>query len=106
MATINYVRDDQVPGDSHVYLWETITASNSDGNALEAPGAADRSVQVVGDFGTGGTLSLEGSNKPSPSADADWTILTDPQGSPLTFTAAGLKQITEVTRHIRPHLAL
>lgn len=101
MATVNYART-EVLSDVHVYLWETIT-NGDDGDALESPGAADRSIQVIGTFGTGGSVTLEGSNLPSPSVDADWFTLTDPLGNDLTFTAAGGKQIGEVTRHIRPH---
>jgi hypothetical protein len=59
----------------------------------------DRCVQVVGTFGAGGSISIEGSNDDG----TTWVILTDPLGNALTFTSAGMKQITELPYQIRPH---
>lgn len=102
MATISPQTESQ-SGEDVVYFWETLT-NGDDGDEVELPGFADRSVQVEGTFGAGGSINLEGSNKPAPAVDADWVILTDPQGNALTLTAAGLEAISEYTRWIRPHV--
>jgi hypothetical protein len=60
----------------------------------------DRSVQVLGTFGAGGEVSLEGSND----GGTTWAILSDPLGNALTFSAAGLKAISEYTERIRPNV--
>lgn len=60
----------------------------------------DRSVQVTGTFSTGGSVTIKGSND----GGVTWSSLTDPLGNVLTFTAAGMKQITEVPELIRPEV--
>lgn len=82
-------------GNAWVARW---TLANGDvGEAIGMEGWSDRSVQVEGTFGSGGSCSLKGAN------DATlYQILRDPASSALTFTAAGLKQVLESTRVIRP----
>lgn len=60
---------------------------------------ADRSVQIEGDFG-GAALALKGSNDGS-----NYQTLTDPLGSAISRTTAGLKQITEFTHAVNPVLS-
>ncbi len=59
----------------------------------------DRTFQVEGTFGVGGTLVIEGSND-----GTNWEVLTNPQGSALSFTAAGLQQVIEVVMQMRPRV--
>jgi hypothetical protein len=56
-------------------------------------------VQVQGTFGASGSVSVEGSND-----GVNYHTLRDPQGVSLTFTAAGLKAVLELTRFIRPRV--
>lgn len=58
----------------------------------------DRTVQVTGTFGAAGSVTIQGSNDDG----VTWATLTDPLGNALTFTAAGMKQITELPYAIRP----
>lgn len=59
---------------------------------------SDKSVQVVGTVGAGGSVSIQGSNDL-----VNWNILTDPQGNLLTFTTQpALEQIQENPFYIRP----
>ena len=81
-----------------IVTWAALLASTMDvGQPFESPGAADRSAQVFGVFGPGGALAIEGSND-----GVNWSVLTDPQGNPLTFQTAKIETITEITRYIRP----
>lgn len=81
-------------------IWPTMTNSGSDvGEAIEMFGSADRSVQVTGTFGTGGTIRIEGSNDGS-----NYYPLTDPQGNNLDFTSAKIEAVSEITRYIRPRV--
>ncbi len=57
---------------------------------------ADRSIQVEGTFG-GATVTFQGSNSGN-----TYVSLTDPQGNTLSLTAAGIKQVMEVTAYIKP----
>lgn len=84
----------------HVIQWTPMTFSGTDvGTAVEMPGSADRSVQVTGTFGTGGSVRIEGSND-----GTNYAVLTDPQGNALDITAAKIETVMELTRYIRPRV--
>lgn len=86
---------------ARVYFWNSL-ANGDDGTPVEASGTfPDKSIQVLGTFGAGGTIILEGSNLPNNSA---WATLNDPQGNALSFTAANLEQVLEQTRWVRPRV--
>lgn len=76
----------------------TPLAAGDDGAPVEMPDKSDRSIHVRGTFG-GTTVTIQGSNEATPTS---WQTLTSPNGVALTFTADGLRQITEITRWIRP----
>lgn len=61
---------------------------------------ADRSVQVSGTFGSGGTVAIQGSND-----GTNYYTLNDPLGNAVSKTSAGLSQILELTRWIQPALS-
>lgn len=82
--------------DVKTVTWEGLL-NGDDGNALQWAEYADRSVQVIGTFGAGGTLSIQGSND-----GTNWEIINDPQGNVLTFTAAKIEAVMELTRYVRP----
>jgi hypothetical protein len=60
------------------------------------PNSGDRSVQVTGTFGAGGTVIVEGSLD-----GTNWFQLKDAGGTLISFTAAGLKAVLEYTTYIR-----
>lgn len=73
-------------------------ANGNQGQAVALSMFQDRTVQVLGTFGAGGSISIQGSNDDG----TTWATLTDPLGNALTFTAAGMKQITELPHLLRP----
>lgn len=81
---------------SLLVVWTPFTHTNTTGDAFEFPDYSDRSVQITGTFDSA-TVVLEGSND-----GTNWVTLTDPQGNAISKTSAGLEQIEEVTRYIRP----
>lgn len=78
--------------------WSALTTTNTFGTAIDMDDFQDRTVQVTGTFGAGGTVTIKGSND----GGNTWATLTDPLGNALTFTSAGMKQITELPALIRP----
>lgn len=60
---------------------------------------ADRSVQVIGTFGAGGTVTIEGSND-----DANFVPLSDARGNALTVNTARLEQVEDCSKGIRPNV--
>lgn len=75
----------------------TPLANGDTGSPVQAGAWRDASVQVHGTFGTGGSVTFQGSNDGS-----NWFALTDPQGNAITKTAAALEQISEIARYVRP----
>lgn len=65
-------------------------------------GAGDRTVQVTGTFGAGGTVSVEGTLD---SSDGTYAQLTDPFGNAISFTDAGIDTVTEMVKYIKPVIA-
>ena len=82
-----------------VYTWTPLTNGDS-GAPVSGPGWADRTFQVEGTFGAGGTLIVEGSND-----GVNYRTLDDPFGNALSITAVGVKQLTEVTLYVRPRIS-
>lgn len=102
MATIDYTSDYVTSFRDRVVVitWASMTFSGSDeGAPIEMPGFADRSVQVTGAFGSGGSVRIEGSND-----GVNYATLTDPQGNALDITAAKIEAIMELTRFVRPRI--
>lgn len=81
-------------------LWENMANGDVGDTAVRLGHYADRSVQVVGTFGAGGSVSLKGSND----GGTTWATLTDPAGNAITFTSTGLKQILHLPHRIRPEV--
>ena len=57
---------------AYVAAWASM-ANGDSGGPLEFTSYADRSFQVTGTFGSGGTVRLEGSND-----GTNWAVLHDP----------------------------
>lgn len=103
MATVALVQKKWIRG-VHEFKWTPLTTTNSDGAPAGpisgAPSLADKTVHILGTAGAGMDLDIEGSND-----NVNWKVLTDPQGTALTFTAVDIiEQIQENPLYIRPNL--
>ncbi len=75
---------------------------NGDDSApIRSPQFADRSVQITGTLGAGGTVLIEGSND----GGTTWHTLNDPQGVALSINALKVKQVGEVTELLRARVS-
>jgi hypothetical protein len=101
MATVPFTAEDiRTFGDTgHVIAWTSL-ANGDDGTPLEMIGSADRSVQVVGTFGAGGTVLLEGSND-----GTNYNTLHDPGGTALSLTTSQIVAVLEISAFIRPRVS-
>lgn len=79
-----------------VTLWANL-AHGDDGEMISVAAYTDKSVQVTGTFGAGGTLTVQGSND-----GVNWATLTDPQGNDLVFSSAKIELVSEATLYLRP----
>ena len=61
---------------------------------------ADRSVHILGTFGTGGTALVEGTLD-----GTNYGTLTDSTGTALSVTAAKLRAVVEIVKYIRPRIS-
>lgn len=73
-------------------------------STLSASFLSDKSVQVTGTFGAGGSIQIEGSND----GGTTWAILngpiTDGGSTQLVFTSADLRQILENAQLVRANV--
>lgn len=102
MATIAYTSEYVTTFRDRVVIvtWEGMTFSGSDvGTPIEMPGFADRSVQITGTFGSGGSVKIEGSND-----GVNYATLNSPQGNALDIATAKIEAIMELTRFVRPRI--
>lgn len=80
-----------------MYSW-TITNTNDTGNGVQVPLYSDKTVQMVGTWGsTPGAISLKGSLD-----GTNYEILTDADGNAITLTANGLVLVRENVLYIKP----
>lgn len=97
---ISYMRE--VPASLNdqcaIVTWP-LMQNGDDGKPIELANFADRSVQVEGTFGSGGTVRIEGSID-----GTSYRVLTDPQGNDLDITTGKIEAITELVRYIRPRI--
>ena len=79
-----------------VVTWSGITTG-----AICAPVSlahwSDRSVQIDGVFGSGGTVTVNGSNN-----NVTYYGLNDPSLTPISKTSGGISQILEITAYVYP----
>jgi hypothetical protein len=98
MAVISYTVNPEA-SNAQVMAW-TPLANGDSGTPYQTPEYPDKSVQITGTFGVAGTCLIEGSND-----NTSWFPLTDFSGASLSFTAAGLRGITENTVYVRPRIS-
>lgn len=100
MATTTYSSNHPENTSVGIGGWSWLAIPNgNDGTPLLIDRRTDRSVQVSGTFGAGGTLVIEGSND-----GTNYYTLNDLQGSALSFTSARLEGISEVPLYVRPRV--
>lgn len=87
-------------GEGRTDVWTPLTETNSDGAPARSIGSGDRAFQVIGTFGAGGTVILEGSLD-----GTNWFGLKDPAGAAISFTSAGLRQVLENPSWLRPRVS-
>lgn len=86
-------------GDSTAkFTWANM-ANGDDGAPIDWTAFMDRSVQVIGTFGAGGNLKMEGSND-----GTNYATLADAQGNALDITSAKIEQLLEITAKLRPRV--
>ncbi len=85
-------------GSARLYKWEGITDGDS-GEPLQLPIKNDKSVQVVGSFGSGGEVTMEASNLPD---GATYDACRNISDVAIVFDAAGREQIVDVSLWFRP----
>ncbi len=80
--------------------WASL-ANGDSGDPIFLPSNPDQTVQVLGTFGTGGTVILEGTLEETPTT---YFPLVDPQGNAISFTSAGGEVVLENVAWIRPRV--
>lgn len=82
---------------SHSVTWTWMTLTENDtASAIRNLDMNRACVQVIGSFGSS-TVILEGSND-----GATWAPLNDVEGAAVSMMAAGLVQVQEIPKYMRP----
>ena len=102
MATRNYSVSQvtEFGAGSWIITW-TGLLNGDDGQPIQMPECADGSIQFFGTFGAGGTIIWEGTNERT---TANFIVLTDPQGTAISKTAAGIETCEESCFQRRPRV--
>lgn len=100
MATV--VLQTENKGNVQHVKWEGLT-TNDYGQPWELPNYADKTFSILGDFGSGATVTLQGSNVWSPvlTTDNDWHTLTDTTETDIAATSKLGGQILQNYRWVR-----
>lgn len=101
MATIPLEVIDIAPN-VKVYRWMTM-ANGDVGAPLYLSDSSDKTVQVLGTFGTGGSVTIQGSNHPVTETPT-YATLHKVDISAATYTAAGMDVIIDNPVCIRPYV--
>jgi hypothetical protein len=108
MATISasVARLETWGDNTRIVTWAALTTTNNYGSPFEMPGWSDRSIQLIGTLGTGGAVTLYGSNVAAPDLtdDDDWAILTDQSDNNLALSTLKVEQVMQLTRWVRPKI--
>ncbi len=100
MATRTYTVDyDSV--NCKVIKWTGLLNGDDGSPYILAGKYADKNVMVIGTFGTGGSLAVEGTNEKTATT---WLALNDQAGATIAITVAKVKQVLENTLQLRPHV--
>ena len=100
MSTINYAEQGTPGQGAKLYLWETLTETNVDGQPLELVDFPYRCVQVTGTLG-GAVLSIQGSNDWD-GTTGTWFTLKTSGDADADFSTAGGAQLVILPRYLRP----
>jgi hypothetical protein len=98
MAVVTFI-DPEYTGNYVLISWNGM-ANGDTGKPFEGCDWADRSMQIEGTFGTGGTLVMEGSLD-----GTNYHPLRDSNGSNLTFTQSDLESVIQITKYLRPRVS-
>jgi len=98
MTTINHTELIYLV-DHVIDTWAALTLANGTGDGAGYTGSGQRTIQVTGTFGAGGTCIVEGTLD-----NANWFQLNDLGGTAISFTSAGLKSIREDVLAVRPRV--
>ncbi|WP_027854691.1 hypothetical protein [Marinobacterium litorale] len=100
MTTIDPTVTQEGDGSIRKYEFVELTTTNDDGAPIALGAWCDCSIQVTGTFGTGGTLSWEGSND----GGTTWATLNDVNGTALDIQSAGVEHCQVPAELVRPHI--
>ena len=89
-------------GDIMIVTWPAM-ANGDTGQPLHIPHTADKTVQVLGTFGAGGTAVIKGSNHLKTEVQT-YATLHKVDLSALSYTVAGIDVIIENPNLIRPEV--
>ena len=102
MALINAERIIVGRNDVVIYEWANLTDGDT-ATPVQVPAKSDRTIEVSGDFGSGGDIRPQGTLDPD-AVSARFNDMRDPQGNVISIIAQDAEAILENTVWIRPNV--
>lgn len=100
MATIQPAVDYPIVGCTRI-LWETLTSDDTAAPwMIRGSSGVAGNIQVVGDFGSDASVSLEASND-----GTNWAAIDDIEGDVIGVTANNVRDFSTAALYIRPAVA-
>lgn len=97
--TVQLLSNQLVGQTSRLFAWNSL-GNGDTGQPLTYPDyGGDMTVAFTGAWGSGGSVSLEGSND-----GTNWSVLTNPQGAAITKTSPGVTLVAAGPQFVRPHV--
>ncbi len=103
MTDIVFSKNTDSMNGTKIFKW-TGLANGATGAPLRLPAFPDKTVQVYGTFGSGGSITIEGSNDNLGDASPNFATCHKIDNSALTFSTAGICELIENPNLIRPHV--
>ncbi|MGI9297819.1 MAG: hypothetical protein ACR2QC_07965 [Gammaproteobacteria bacterium] len=83
-------------------VWDNLAVGDT-GSWVSLPQSSDLTVNCYGNFGTAGSIALEGTEDPAQAANSEGP-LTDPQGVDIAMTDSRPEQVLQAPSFIRPNM--
>lgn len=101
MATINATINKGITVDDSVFMiqWDNLANSGDVGDQQSYAAYSDKTFIVTGTFAGSAVVLIEGSND-----GTNWVTLSNRQGSPMSFSAAGMNTSQDRPVYVRPKL--
>jgi hypothetical protein len=101
MTTTAFTTDRTQSDGVMLITWSGLANGSTGAAFMQGDWCGDRTAQVDGIFGAGGSLAIEGSIDGS-----NWVVLSDNTGNALNVTSLKVRNVFDAPLYFRPHVTV